>query len=63
MSIASDNVSRFATRAEQRIHELRRSHIAIAVDFLLLGDADAAQGAMLDCLDAQAKVAGIGGAA
>ena len=59
MSTFTDNVALFTTRADQRVNELRRDYAGIAVECILLGDTEAAQGVMLDCLSAQAKVAGI----
>lgn len=51
----------YATTAEQRVRELRRAYIEIAVEFLLAGDPAGCLAAMTDGLHAQARVAGLRG--
>lgn len=50
----------FATTQEQRLNELRREYVAIAVEFLKAGSPEGCVAAMTDCLQAQSKVAGGG---
>lgn len=53
----------FATRADQRIRELRRAYVQLALSRLNLGDVTGCRAAMTDCLHAQARIAGLRGAA
>jgi hypothetical protein len=46
----------FSTTADQRIRELRRCYIEIAIEFLKAGDPEGCVATMTDCLSAQAKV-------
>ena len=49
----------FATTADQRERELRRSHVQEAVAHLIVGDRETATHTMLACLAEQALVAGV----
>ena len=49
----------YPTTPEQRVRELRHSHIGLALDLLYDGDVDAAYHAMLAGFHAQARVLGI----
>lgn len=59
MTVYTDNSRSFATTPEQRIRELRRENVEVAVDFLTTGYPHAAEQVMAECLEKQMRVAGI----
>ena len=48
------------TTAEQRVRELRHCHVRAAIAHLVSGQSALALLTMLACLDAQARISGLG---